>query len=90
MAEASREIINDMSSPGKQTASFGRQALEKASEKLHSQSADWEERYKAVQEKTRQAVDSTTDFVKEHPFSTVLGAAAVGFLAGVITRSRRH
>lgn len=90
MAEASREILNDMSNAGKQAASLGRQAMDKASDKLHSRASDWEERYKAVQEKTRQAVDTTTDFVKEHPVSTVLGAAAVGFLAGMIARSRRH
>ena len=90
MAEASREILNDMSSASKQAASLGKQAVEKASDKLQSSAADWEERYKAVQQKTRQAMDTTTDFVKEHPFSTVLGAAAVGFLAGIIARSRRH
>lgn len=90
MAEASREILNDMSHAGKQAASLGKQTVEKVSDKLHSQASDWEDRYKAVQEKTRQAVNSSTEFVKEHPFSTVLGAAAVGFLAGIIARSRRH
>ncbi|WP_413584703.1 DUF883 family protein [Bdellovibrio sp. HCB274] len=49
----------------------------------------WQNGYKEVQNRARQAVDSSTDFVNEHPVSSVLGACAVGFVAGMLLRSRR-
>ncbi|MEN0059468.1 MAG: hypothetical protein AAGB31_11585 [Bdellovibrio sp.] len=47
------------------------------------------DRYYAAQAKAREAVDASEEFVKDHPFYTILGAAAIGFLAGVLVR-RRH
>lgn len=49
----------------------------------------WEDRYHTAQAKAREAVDASEEFVKDHPFYTVLGAATVGFVAGILMR-RRH
>lgn len=45
--------------------------------------------YSTVQEKAQSALSSSGEFVKANPIRTVLGAAAVGFLAGMIAR-RKH
>ncbi|MBV2169165.1 MAG: DUF883 family protein [Bdellovibrio sp.] len=52
-------------------------------------SRTWNDRYHAVQDRTREAVDASEEFVKAHPFYTVLGAATVGFVAGMLIR-RKH
>ena len=49
----------------------------------------WTERYETIQAKSQQAVQASEDFVKAHPFYTVLGAATVGFVAGMLMR-RNH
>lgn len=49
----------------------------------------WTDRYHTVQAKAREAVDASEEFVKEHPFYTVLGAATVGFVAGMLLRRRQ-
>lgn len=51
-------------------------------------SAGWQERFEDVQEGTRKAVDASEDFIRSHPYYTALGAATVGFVAGML--SRRH
>lgn len=48
----------------------------------------WTDRYHNLQESARDAMDASEDFVKEHPYYTVLGAAAVGFIAGMLLRRR--
>lgn len=51
--------------------------------------SDWKERYETVQNKARLAVNSSEDFVKAHPFYTILGAATVGFVAGMLIRKNQ-
>lgn len=48
----------------------------------------WTDRYHAVQDKAREAVDASEDFVKDHPFYTILGAATIGFVAGFLLRRK--
>ncbi len=50
---------------------------------------DLKESWASVQRRAQDAIASSESFVKERPLRTVLGAAAVGFLAGMIAR-RRH
>ncbi|MDG0816875.1 hypothetical protein [Bdellovibrio svalbardensis] len=50
---------------------------------------DLKDTWANVQRRAQGAISSSEDFVKERPLRTVLGAAAVGFLAGMIAR-RRH
>lgn len=53
----------------------------------------WSDRYQElagqVQDRTKEYVDVSEDWIKEHPFYTVLGAAAVGFVAGLLIRGGR-
>lgn len=50
--------------------------------------SNWQERYEDLRKRAGQAVEASEDFVKEHPYYTLLGAAAVGFLAGMILRRK--
>ncbi|XGC82126.1 YqjD family protein [Bdellovibrio bacteriovorus] len=54
---------------------------------------NWREKYEDLQEQIQSrasdAVDASEDFIKEHPFYTVLGAAAVGLVAGLLLRGGR-
>lgn len=45
--------------------------------------------YKELQGRAREYMDTSSDFVADHPMSSVLGACAVGFVAGMLIRSRR-
>lgn len=47
------------------------------------------EAYSTVQKKAQDAVVTSEDFIRARPIRTVLGAAAVGFLAGFLAR-RKH
>ena len=62
--------------------------LREGSSQVHSE-GPWTERYQTVRAKAQEAVDASEDFVKTHPFYTVLGAATVGFVAGMLIR-RNH
>jgi ElaB/YqjD/DUF883 family membrane-anchored ribosome-binding protein len=47
------------------------------------------EAYVTVQKKAQEAVVTSEDFIRARPIRVVLGAAAVGFLAGFLSR-RKH
>ncbi|KYG60339.1 YqjD family protein [Bdellovibrio bacteriovorus] len=48
----------------------------------------WTDTYNMAQDRAREAMDASEEFVKAHPFYTVLGAAAVGLVAGLLIRRR--
>ncbi|MGZ3773932.1 MAG: DUF883 family protein [Pseudobdellovibrionaceae bacterium] len=48
----------------------------------------WQDRYKTVQKKALQAVDTSEDYIKDHPFYSILGAATVGFVAAMLFRRK--
>lgn len=52
------------------------------------ENSNWQERYEDLRKRAGEAVEASEDFVKEHPYYTLLGAAAVGFLAGMILRRK--
>jgi len=56
---------------------------------ISSRNFDLKDTWATVQRRAQDAISSSESFVKERPLRTVLGAAAVGFLAGMIAR-RRH
>jgi ElaB/YqjD/DUF883 family membrane-anchored ribosome-binding protein len=63
-----------------------------AKDALRDMSGSWKESaenaYSMIQERGRQAADVSEDFVKRHPFTTVLGAAAIGLVAGFLLARR--
>lgn len=50
--------------------------------------SNWQERYEDLRKRAGEAVEASEDFVKEHPYYTLLGAAAIGFVAGMILRRK--
>lgn len=50
--------------------------------------ASWKNQYEAIQDRTREAVEASSDFVKAHPYYSILGAAAVGITVGMLLRRR--
>lgn len=98
MAESSRELVNDMKSTGKQALDTGKSIYSDAKSEVKSHLNDakselrtqWADRYDSIKHKAQDAVTTSEDFVKDHPIATVLGACAVGFVAGLIARRTRH
>ena len=97
MAESSRELMNDIKATGKQAVETGKNLYSESKSDLKSNikeakselQGEWGDRYETIKHKAQDAMDTTEDFVKDHPIATVLGACAVGFVAGLIAR-RRH
>ncbi len=96
--EASREISSDVNSSTKKAIRAGESAI---NERMHDLQDRAKDAYSTVQERARdayselqvrarEAADTSEEFVKEHPFTTVLGAAAVGFFAGILINRNRH
>lgn len=52
------------------------------------ENANWQERYEDLRKRAGEAVDASEDFVKDHPYYTLLGAAAIGFVAGMLLRRK--
>jgi ElaB/YqjD/DUF883 family membrane-anchored ribosome-binding protein len=96
MAESSRELMNDIKSTGRQAVDTGKQLYGDAKSEVKSQineakselRSEWGERYETIKHKAQDALETSEDFVKDHPIATVLGACAVGFVAGLIARRR--
>lgn len=98
MADSSRELVNDIKSTGKQALDTGKSIYSDAKSDIKAQAHDikssmrsqWNDRYETLKHQAQDALSSSEDFVKEHPIATVLGACAVGFVAGLIARRTRH
>ncbi|MBO9668328.1 MAG: DUF883 domain-containing protein [Bdellovibrio sp.] len=98
MAESSRELMNDIKTTGKQAADTAKHMYSDAKSEAKSQLSNvrsemkerWGDRYETIKHKAEDAYHDTEEFVKEHPIATVLGACAVGFVAGMIARRSRH
>lgn len=52
------------------------------------ENSGWQERYEDLRERASQAMEASEDFVKEHPYYTLLGAATIGFVAGMLLRHK--
>jgi ElaB/YqjD/DUF883 family membrane-anchored ribosome-binding protein len=97
MAETPRELMNDLKSTGRQAVDTGKSLYGDVKSDVKSQIAnakselrsEWGERYETIKHRAQDALETSEDFVKDHPIATVLGACAVGFVAGMIAR-RRH
>ena len=87
MAEASRDMENDLTGLGKQSYEQGKRKISAMADNLKS---TWQDSYEDMRYQAQQARHASEDFIKEHPLSTVLGAAAVGFLVGKIISKTRH
>ena len=83
--------LNEINKKGKDILDKGydksKDVLDKMTDK--AQNLDVKSYYDVAKDRGQAAVDASTDFVKKYPLYTVLGAAAIGYLAGwITTRSR--
>lgn len=87
--ETTKELKNEASSAARQAA---HQASKKASQAMDTFDGwrdEVESRYHDVEKRARELASVSYDVVKSYPIYSVLGAAAIGFLAGAII-SRRN
>lgn len=78
-----RKDLGNVKDTVRQSASGIRQNIEQQLE-----NSGWQERYEDLRSRANQAVEASEDFVKQHPYYTLIGAAAVGFVAAMILRRR--
>ncbi len=72
------------------TKDLANSVVDTVADKANMSSTDLKAYYETAKEKASDAVENSESFVKKYPFYTVLGAAAVGFLAGAIIRGGRR
>lgn len=91
--ETTKELKNEVSNGARQAT---RQASKQASQlkdsamdTIEGWREDVEARYHDVEKRAREIASASYDVVKTYPIYSVLGAAAIGFLAGSIM-SRRN
>lgn len=85
--ENTQSTLNGIKRTGKDLAS---NVVDTVAEKTNLSTPELKAYYETAKERASEAVHASEDFVKKYPFYTVLGAAAVGFLAGAIIRSGRR
>ncbi len=96
MAETSREMLNDMKtdikSTGKQAAQTGKEAYQDAKSQFSVSDLNDQlvEGYETLRKRAETADSTSETYLKDHPVATLLGVAAVGFVAGLIARRSRH
>lgn len=89
---SSSQLQNQINSTASNLANKAQQATGKAQkvvEQVKGQlSENWSENYQAVQGKAREAMSTTEDFMRTHPYYTLLGAATAGLVAGLLLSRR--
>lgn len=80
-----RELKKELNSTAQNVKGQAQEAISEFSE---SWKDGFEHAYGMIQDRTRQATDVSESFIKKHPLTTVLGAAAVGLLAGILLARR--
>lgn len=72
------------------TKDLANNAVEAVADKANLSTSELKAYYDTAKEKASDAVEYSEGFVKKYPFYTVMGAAAIGLLAGVIIRGGRR
>lgn len=57
-------------------------------DRLEDTAGDINAQFQDVRERGMKAIDASTDYIKTNPWGVVLGAAAVGLVAGMLLRGR--
>lgn len=90
MEPSTSDLKNAAASAGSYAGDKARQVAKNVSDKLHSTESRAEDMYHMARERAEEYYDTSVDFVKKYPVSTVAGAAAIGFIAGILLRRSRH
>jgi ElaB/YqjD/DUF883 family membrane-anchored ribosome-binding protein len=90
--ESPRDTLNEVGSTAKKVAHDFKGDIRSAAKDARSNLRhELGERYDQFRDQAKEMVSQSEGFVKEHPLSTVLGACAVGFIAGaILSRSTRN
>jgi ElaB/YqjD/DUF883 family membrane-anchored ribosome-binding protein len=90
MEPSTGDLKNAAASAGNYASEKARQTAqnvsERISDKMDKSQARIEDIYHAARDRAENYYDTSVDFVKKYPISTVAGAAAIGFVAGVLLR----
>lgn len=88
VGSTARKVGNDFKSDVKSAAGDIKSSAKEAKNTLRDELTD---RYADFRDQAKEAMNQSESFVKDHPLSTVLGACAVGFIAGaLISRATRN
>lgn len=94
MEPSASDLKNAAASAGNYAGDKARQVAhnvsDKVSEKVDKSQARIEDIYSTARDRAEDYLDTSVDFVKKYPVSTVAGAAAIGFIAGMLLRRTRH
>ncbi|WP_413291377.1 glycine zipper domain-containing protein [Bdellovibrio sp. HCB337] len=90
MEPTANELKNSASSAAQYASDKARQVASDVSDRIKKGEMNAQDIYQEARARAEDAMDVSVDFVKKHPFSTVAGAAAIGFLAGMLIRGNRH
>lgn len=85
--ENTQTTLNGIKRSGKDLAN---NVAETVAEKANMSTTELKAYYDTAKDKASDAVNYSEDFVKKYPFYTILGAVAVGVLAGAIIRGGRR
>ena len=97
--ENPRDIMNDVGSTGRKVANDFKGEVKSAAGDIKGAAKDAQntlrhelgDRYAEFRDQAKEAMTQSEHYVKEHPLSTVLGACAIGFIAGaLLSRASRH
>lgn len=87
--ETTKEIKNEVSNSARHASRQATKAASQAADTFEGWRDEVEDRYHDVEKRAREIASASYDVVKTYPIYSVLGAAAIGFLAGSIM-SRRN
>lgn len=90
MEPTSTDLKSTASSAAQYASEKAKQMASNVSERIQKGEMSAQELYQEARGRAEDAMDVSVDFVKKHPLSTVAGAAAIGFLAGILIRGNRH
>lgn len=89
---SSSSLQNQVSSTASDIANKAQQASGKAQKvvnQVKSQLSDnWSGNYQAVQGRAREAISTSEEFMRSHPYYTLLGAATAGLVLGMLINRR--
>ena len=90
MEPTPNELKNTSASAGNYASEKARHAASNIQEKVEKSQARLGDIYHTARDRAEDYYDTSVDFVKKYPVSTVMGAAAIGFVAGILLRRTKH
>lgn len=77
--------VKGMAKDARETLNSGAKIVR---DRIEGTASDFSAQFQDVRERGMKAIDASTDYIKTNPWGVVLGAAAVGLVAGLLLRGR--